>query len=92
MRVFWPYVKDPVSVERLRENQPFEVAACWNGMAAFPAAPYLYRPTVDEASNGLRKRGWKMVDNGESSSPRRIAEHTRPMTEVAAAPFRLGFC
>lgn len=74
MRVFWPYVKDPVSIERLRENKPFEVSTCWNGMVAFPAGPYLYRPsehlaTQEEESStqegGLHKRGWKMVDNGE---------------------------
>ncbi|WOO85796.1 uncharacterized protein LOC62_07G009282 [Vanrija pseudolonga] len=73
MRTFWPYVKDPVSVARLRQNVPMEVSACWNGMVAFPAAPYLFTPTsaaqstADErnaaASPGLAKRGWKMVDN-----------------------------
>lgn len=59
MRIFWPYVKDPVSVARLRDDKVFEVSACWNGMVAFPTEPYLYRPP------GLASRGWKMVDNGE---------------------------
>lgn len=72
MRVFWPYVKDPVSIERLRDNKPFEVSACWNGMVAFPAGPYMYRPSAEEqqATHDTRhaKRGWKMVDNGELSN------------------------
>ncbi|KAL1405248.1 hypothetical protein Q8F55_008874 [Vanrija albida] len=68
MRTFWPYVKDPVSVARLRQNAPVEVAACWNGMVAFPAGPYLYKQAETSASEhtaspSLAKRGWKMVDN-----------------------------
>lgn len=59
-RAFWPYVKDEASVKRVKEEEPFEVAACWNGAVAFPAGPYLYRPTDDHYS----AQGWKMVDDG----------------------------
>ncbi|TXT04902.1 hypothetical protein VHUM_03985 [Vanrija humicola] len=50
MRTFWPYVKDSVSVARLRKNVPIQVSACWNGMVAFPAAPYLYKPATSTAT------------------------------------------
>lgn len=71
MRIAWPFVKDPVSKERLRNKQPFEVSACWNGIVAFPTGPYLYRPETSDVSDApdegtrLAKRGWKMVDNCE---------------------------
>ncbi len=66
LRIFWPYVKDEPSIERIRNNRPFEVSACWNGMVAFPAGPYLYQLTAEERVGRLHKRGWKMLDNGES--------------------------
>lgn len=73
MRITWPYVKDRVSAQLLRRGKPFPVSSCWNGMVAFPAENYLYRPqnkTADKAERGsLAKRGWKMVDNGESRTP-----------------------
>lgn len=66
LRIFWPYVKDKPTIERIRNNRPFEVSACWNGIVAFPAKPYLYQPTAeDKASSRLHKRGWKMIDNCE---------------------------
>lgn len=66
--MFWPFVKDPVSAARLRDDKVIEVSSCWNGMVAFPTGPYLYRPKVDaeDADSGhLSKRGWQMIDNGE---------------------------
>ncbi|BEI92256.1 uncharacterized protein CcaverHIS019_0410760 [Cutaneotrichosporon cavernicola] len=63
-RIFWPYVKDEPTIRRIRNNRPFEVSACWNGIVAFPARAYLYQPTTEEkASSRLYKRGWKMIDN-----------------------------
>jgi hypothetical protein len=37
LRPFWPYVKDPPTIARVRQEQVFEVGACWNGIVAFPA-------------------------------------------------------
>ncbi|KAF7307980.1 Capsular associated protein [Mycena kentingensis (nom. inval.)] len=38
----WPYFStDPVAVESLRRDEPIEVAACWNGIAAFDARWFL---------------------------------------------------
>lgn len=37
LRPFWPYVKDPPTISRVRREQVFEVGACWNGIVAFPA-------------------------------------------------------
>jgi hypothetical protein len=56
-RFFWPYVKDPVSIELIKEEKPFEAAACWNGVVAYPAQRYLYQPPT------LEKRRWQMIDN-----------------------------
>ncbi|KAK8844853.1 hypothetical protein IAR55_006703 [Kwoniella newhampshirensis] len=58
MRAFWPFVRDKLSVQRIIEEKPLEVATCWNGVVAFPSGPYLYRPKTS-----VRKRGWKMVDD-----------------------------
>ncbi|ORY35322.1 cryptococcal mannosyltransferase 1-domain-containing protein [Naematelia encephala] len=41
LRPFFPYVKDPVSARKVRDEQPFAVSACWNGMVAFPSGPFL---------------------------------------------------
>ncbi|WWD22595.1 hypothetical protein CI109_107088 [Kwoniella shandongensis] len=37
MRAFWPFVKDELSVQRIMEEKPLEVATCWNGVVAFPS-------------------------------------------------------
>ncbi|KAK4687636.1 alpha-1,3-mannosyltransferase, partial [Tremellales sp. Uapishka_1] len=72
LRPFWPYVKDEYSVAMLRQGVPFKVAACWNGIVAFPAGPYLYHDNT-ETFKHLGTRGWKMVDNpsypGSRTSP-----------------------
>lgn len=69
MRLVWPYVKDPVSKELLVQNRPFEVSACWNGMVAFPAKPYLFNRNANRTEtvspSQHAKRGWKMVDDCE---------------------------
>lgn len=84
-RVFWPYVKDPVSAARLREDAVFEVSACWNGMVAFPADNYLYRP--DGISSAPRapptRRGWEMVDNGEPVSSTPLTSATFPHAKAS---------
>lgn len=69
MRPLWPYVTDKVAIEALKKEQPFEVAACWNGVAAFPAKPYLWKPGQSPQASlpHLDKRGWRMMDNRESS-------------------------
>jgi hypothetical protein len=59
-----------VSKELVRQNRPFEVSACWNGVVAFPARPYLYIPaekkTSEDKSTRLHdKRGWKIIDDRE---------------------------
>lgn len=81
MRIAWPYVKDPVSTRQLARQEPFEVAACWNGVVAFPSAPYLYvepaakaRPDVERG-----KRGWKMVDNATYPNDRLSPPLTSPL-------------
>ncbi|WVF66089.1 hypothetical protein IAT40_000828 [Kwoniella sp. CBS 6097] len=43
LRVFWPYVKDSVTVKQIRKEEPFRVSSCWNGAVALKAAPFLYR-------------------------------------------------
>ncbi|GHJ89605.1 hypothetical protein NliqN6_6007 [Naganishia liquefaciens] len=37
LRPFWPYVQDPPSVDKIRNEDVFEVASCWNGVVAFRA-------------------------------------------------------
>lgn len=76
MRIVWPHVRDPVSAQRLREERNIEVGACWNGIVAFPAKPYLYQPRDDiydqsepSDSSRLSKRAWRMIDNCESTCP-----------------------
>ena len=64
MRAFWPFTRDPVTVDLLKREQPYPVAACWNGVVAFKAEPYLYgSANAVESSQNLSKRGWKMIDN-----------------------------
>ncbi|WVW82016.1 hypothetical protein I302_104021 [Kwoniella bestiolae CBS 10118] len=78
LRPFWPYVKDEITIEKLRKEEPFEVSSCWNGAVVFKAGPFLYKPketdvvpeevmedTLEESESGrhMMKRGWKMVDN-----------------------------
>ncbi|WWC66738.1 uncharacterized protein I206_100643 [Kwoniella pini CBS 10737] len=73
LRPFWPYIKDPVTIEKLEEEEPFEVSSCWNGAVVFKSGPFLYKPPTEEmiepenpALEGeyqMIKRGWKMVDN-----------------------------
>ncbi|WVR03663.1 hypothetical protein IAU60_000658 [Kwoniella sp. DSM 27419] len=67
LRVFWPYVQDPVSIEKLKREEPFEVTSCWNGAAAFKAEPFLYKPDkepgVSTPEPTIMQRGWRMVDN-----------------------------
>ncbi|KAJ9092210.1 hypothetical protein QFC21_006956 [Naganishia friedmannii] len=76
---FWPYVKDPVSVEKMKKEQVMEVGACWNGIVAFRSDLVAYRSPQEtpllttqlnsgvEVSNvtkrSIQKRGWQMVDN-----------------------------
>ncbi|KAJ6626026.1 cryptococcal mannosyltransferase 1-domain-containing protein [Mycena sp. CBHHK59/15] len=46
----WPYfAHDPVAVDKLRAEQPVEVAACWNGVAAFDAAWFLPPPPASSS-------------------------------------------
>lgn len=45
LRPFWPYVKDPVSIDRIRKEQVFQVGACWNGIVAFPARLVAWQPS-----------------------------------------------
>ncbi|WRT63898.1 uncharacterized protein IL334_000824 [Kwoniella shivajii] len=74
MRIFWPYVKDPTSIKKVIAEEPFQVSACWNGVTALDAQPFLYRGNTYESAGitrvvighdntSLRKRGWRMVDN-----------------------------
>jgi hypothetical protein len=68
LRTFWPYAKDPETVKLIRQEKVIPLAACWNGVVAVPAGDYLWRPEVgtgEGEEGGLRKRGWKMVDNCE---------------------------
>ena len=71
LRAFWPYVKDEASVALLRKEEPFPVAACWNGAVVFPTGPFLYNPDFGHHEGGrtLSARGWKMVDGRTSSYP-----------------------
>ena len=69
MRPFWPYAKDKATIQLLKKEVPFKVAACWNGAVVFPSEPYLWResdtPPLAEGvdfSPLLGKRGWKMID------------------------------
>lgn len=67
-RIFWPYAKDPLSIERIKQEKPTEVGACWNGVVVFPAGPYLYKlPDESESRMRVQKRSWKMIDNCEYS-------------------------
>ncbi|OCF45148.1 hypothetical protein I317_00950 [Kwoniella heveanensis CBS 569] len=58
LRVFWPYVKDSVTIDKIRKEEPFRVSSCWNGAVALKAAPFLYRrdgqavQTIRGASEG----------------------------------------
>lgn len=60
MRPFWPYVKDEETREKVKKEEPFEVAACWNGVVAFDAKPFLYTE-----NRTVEKRSWRMIDNCE---------------------------
>jgi hypothetical protein len=60
MRPFWPYVKDEETREKVKKEEPFEVAACWNGVVAFDAEPFLYAE-----NRTVEKRSWRMIDNCE---------------------------
>jgi hypothetical protein len=68
-RIFWPYAKDQPSIDRIKQEKPVEVAACWNGVVVFPAGPYLYKEP-EEAQMRIQKRSWKMIDNCKSSQAR----------------------
>ncbi|CAD6571957.1 MAG: hypothetical protein CYPHOPRED_004671 [Cyphobasidiales sp. Tagirdzhanova-0007] len=61
LRAFWPYVKDKPSQARLKQDLPFEVAACWNGAVAMSAELFLWN---QNASSSVNKRGWRMMDDG----------------------------
>jgi hypothetical protein len=65
MRLSWPHVKDPVTKALVAQNKPFPVSACWNGVVAFPAGPYLYSAGSqrEDTSSSHAKRGWKMIDD-----------------------------
>lgn len=85
LRPYFPYVKDPVSIEKMRRQEVLEMGACWNGMVAFrgdlvayrsesaPATTYGERIESVVISDGMapkiQKRGWQMVDNGTPFSP-----------------------
>lgn len=48
-------------------EMPLEVAACWNGVVAFPAKPYIRNKSEEAHSNDrseVRARGWHMMDSG----------------------------
>lgn len=81
-RVFWPYVKDPVAAQRVREEKVFELGACWNGMVAFPTRHHIYKPNATESdpSDSRRvKRGWKMVDDPSYEGARMSPALTEPI-------------
>ena len=68
---FGPFAYDKISQEAVRKEQPFEVAACWNGAVVIDAKPLLFpdNSTITSPSN-VAARGWKSVDDGPSvSSP-----------------------
>jgi hypothetical protein len=69
-RAFWPYAKDRPTIKLIQKEKVFPVASCWNGAVAVPSGDYLWRPEpgsggLDDSGlgMGLKKRGWKMVDN-----------------------------
>lgn len=86
-RAFWPYVKDPVTAQRVRDEKVFEVGVCWNGMVAFPTKHYLYNPASAPSPpipspnepTRLAKRGWKMVDNSTYEGGRMSPALTEPI-------------
>lgn len=53
LRPFWPYVKDPPTISRLRNEQVFEVGACWNGIVAFPASLVVWRGEAPASASAL---------------------------------------
>lgn len=77
MRPYYPYVKDPVSVEKMRKNEVMEVGACWNGIVAFRGDLVAYRSpegtqvetvnvdTLNIHKRTIQKRGWQMIDNSK---------------------------
>ncbi|KAK4683508.1 alpha-1,3-mannosyltransferase, partial [Tremellales sp. Uapishka_1] len=83
-RAFWPYAKDPHTVEKVKKEKAFAVATCWNGAVALPAGPYLYRPeepVVETAVSPprLQGRGWKMVDNSTYPNTRKSPPLSYPL-------------
>ena len=54
-------MKDKPSQARLKQDLPFEVAACWNGAVAMSAELFLWN---QNASSSVNKRGWRMMDDG----------------------------
>ena len=67
LRAFWPFAYDKLTQEAVQKEQPFEVAACWNGAVVIDAKPLLFpdNSTIAIPSN-LTARGWKSVDDGLS--------------------------
>ncbi|WRT63900.1 uncharacterized protein IL334_000826 [Kwoniella shivajii] len=62
LRPFWPYVKDEITIDKVRNEESFEVSSCWNGAVVFKAGPFLYQPSKetkeklkDEASEPINE-------------------------------------
>lgn len=99
MRSFWPYAKDRQSVDRIKAEMPFEVAACWNGAVAFPAGPHVWKEVgmggnddkkKSDAPPHMSPRGWRMMDNGKlavSCSTMKVAGNQR-LTVAAPSDVR----
>jgi hypothetical protein len=67
LRAFWPFAYDKISQKAVRKEQPFEVAACWNGAVVIDAEPLLFSDnSTTTTSSNLSTRGWKSVDEGSS--------------------------
>ncbi|CAK5265205.1 unnamed protein product [Mycena citricolor] len=86
----WPYFSnDPVAVDRLRNDQPVEVATCWNGVAAFDSRWFL-------SNNPLRFRDDPRCAESEcfligydmhvKTSPSRPRVYVNPQVNVAYTP------
>ncbi len=56
LRTFWPYAKDKASVSRVKDERPFNVAACWNG-ALSSFRPDLTCSTLGRTMASHRKDG-----------------------------------
>ena len=52
LRPFWPYVQDPPSVDKIRNEDVFEVASCWNGVVAFRAGLVAHEGSVNGGTVG----------------------------------------